>query len=487
MAIFNPDLDYTNLIEFTNGTLRLASFVQIRNALIKRMKDIYGNDIDVSSASADGQYINSIALLINNIFQTIKQGYQSLDPASATGQYLDTLCSFNNIERINQSKSIAQLYICNLTNSDIILSRLQFIDRNNKLWVWDNGGENKTFPALSGSTAYPQLLVDVECDEPGAIDAAGTGKFYKKEDGEWVEVLTPGEQSWSEPELYGSAEVNGTIYQTVGVPGLKVWQYSDAVVGNEEESDESLRSRRYQMLGNNSITVLEGLKGSLLNINGIKDVYIFNCISSTSLTLDSDYQPLDDGNTLEPNSVYIAIRYEENVDIDDKIIGRIIYNKMTPGITTNQVDGNVTNGVNKQFAIPRTSDFTDYVYWKKCSAQHPTITLTFQINSNTYDLPSGYTTSHTPTSEVEKNIKNKLNKFIDNIKINEYLDVAGLMAALQQGDIPVNGNNTFYPTGGNINGSQLYSAKLSYFKYGTYSFIYTESSGIITGTLTIGA
>lgn len=493
MAIFDPQLDYTNLIQFTNGTLKLASFVQIRNALIKRMQDIYGNDIDVSPASADGQYINSIALLINNIFQTLRQGYQSLDPASATGQYLDTLCSFNNVERITPSHSTAQLYIYNLTNNPITANKLSFIDRNNTLWLWDNGGVDKTFPAGTGSN--PEIITDVECDEIGAVSAPGTSAFYKLEDGEWIEVDTPAEQSWDEIELYGTAKENGTIYQCVENNGLKVWQYKDAEVGNDEESDESLRSRRYQMLGNNSITVLEGLRGTLLNLTGIRDVYIYNNQNISNVRLN--YEPINDENLIYPHSIYVVIRYEEGVEIGEEIIGKIIYNKLTPGIGTNgwNIDENNTsaplpdpNGQYLSYDIVRTQGLVDTIYWKKCDPQSPEIELNFKINPDLYDIPSDANNdpieaAHDPDSEVEKNIVKKLTKYIDNVKINEYMTVSLLLAYLQQADVLVNGVNTFYSLSGDIDGEQIYPAKLAYFKYNTFKFEYDVANN--TGTLTI--
>lgn len=338
MAIFNTDLDYTQLIQFTNGTLQLGSFVQIRNALVKRMKELYGNDIDVSPASADGQYINSLALMFNNILQTIRKGNDSLDPAAATGRYLDTLCSFNNISRIEPTASVAELYLYNSTQAPIKVSYLTFIDKNNLLWIWDNGGKEIEIPVpTADKPAY--LLTDVVCEDLGKITAEGTNAFYRYDENAdaWVQVNSPLLQTWDRASLYTDSTLNGTIFQCVEQNGLYVWQYKDAEAGEDRETDEALRSRRYQMLGNRSITVLEGLKGNLLSVSGISDAYIFNNQAtgdgSTILTSPT-FEPVADGCSLKGHSIYIALRYREGVEIDDETIGRAIYSRLTPGIST---------------------------------------------------------------------------------------------------------------------------------------------------------
>ena len=63
----NYDVDIQNFIKFTSSGVEVASFVQIRDALINKYKDVYGNDIDLSTGTADGVFINNMALMINNI------------------------------------------------------------------------------------------------------------------------------------------------------------------------------------------------------------------------------------------------------------------------------------------------------------------------------------------------------------------------------------------------------------------------------------
>lgn len=109
MAIFENNINVNDLINITQGGIQIARFDEIRDTLIRSMRNIYGTDIDISPASADGQWVNEISLIINNCLQVIKHAYDMLDPASATGKYLDVLCSYNNIQRILPTKSVAQI------------------------------------------------------------------------------------------------------------------------------------------------------------------------------------------------------------------------------------------------------------------------------------------------------------------------------------------------------------------------------------------
>ena len=82
----NTDVDISEFIKITSAGVQIANFPQIRAALIERYKSVYGDDIDLSTASADGVFVNDLALIINNILQTIKTVYSNLDVETASGE-----------------------------------------------------------------------------------------------------------------------------------------------------------------------------------------------------------------------------------------------------------------------------------------------------------------------------------------------------------------------------------------------------------------
>lgn len=545
MAMFESNIDYTKFIQFTNeGGLRIATFPEIRDALVRRYMEIYGNDIDTSSASADGQFINSIALIINNMCNTFQFAFKQMNPNTATGQYLDTLCSYNNVQRISETNSTVELLIYNNSDNPIIPdSNLLFMDRNGNIWQWirpidTDGNSTTTFNAHQ-----PTPITDVECLTVGAIQAFGTP--FLDSNGDPTDDINNAD--WSQ-------ECLATIYQFVeNQTDLRVWQYQDAVVGRNMETDESLRSRRTQMIGINSVSILEGLKGALLNLTGIKDVFIYNNYNNNGFPLTA---PIDDGTTVKAHSIYIAIRYEEGINIENSTIANIIYNKLTPGIgttpllndddemilnngdyfisgngvyyiwnsSTNDWDtdehepssGNELNPIaneswyqiNNEIKLLVSIDYnpiwitiykytfniTDSInysiYWKKCESINPTISLTFKVNSN-YDYPinnnSIYDDPHDAETDVEKNIVKNLKEYLNDVKIDNYLNVNALLTIIQQSDILKNGMPTLWSFNGmigNDHSTQInYPMNLSYLKYNNYKFTYDTGNSI--GTLTI--
>lgn len=489
MAIFESNIDYTKLIQLTNGTLRVASFVEIRDALIKRFKEIYGSDIDISSASADGQYVNSVALIINNILQTIKLGFNQLDPSEATGEYLDVICSYNNIERRNQSASIAELYIYNDSspeaqpNGDSPTS-LQFIDRNGETWLWNNPIlEGK--PTITFKPGETTIITNVICDKLGPVQAQGN-KFITADGTETDDVS---KNDWSKV-------CPGWIYTTINSSSLKVWQYKDAIIGTNEETDESLRSRRYQLLGNRSVSVLEGLQGSLMNLSGIQDVFIFNNFNNENYKL---IEPVNDGTTVDSHSIYVALRYKKGITIDKSTIGGLIYNKLTPGIGTSETNDN-TEGCSLKYEISKTSTIKYIVYWKKCHPIYPYITIKLKCNSNLYDFPLDdkgniRTTASQAETEVEKNIVNNLQNYLSQISIDEYVKTSDIMNKVQISDKQKQGLPTFYTLNCEIKSSNTaeatpinpYPMNLNYFDYNDedYEFKYSKSSNDYECIITI--
>lgn len=489
MAMFDSNIDYTKIIQFNGGTLRVATFVEIRDALVRRYKEIYGNDIDTSTASADGQYINEIALIINNMANTFAYAYDQLDPSVATGKYLDILCSYNNVQRINQSASQAELYIFNSApagSPDIVPEFLLFSDRSGQTWKWINGKRTDgtfltTFPAQKAT-----LIQEVECEYLGAIQAQGA-RFIDSNGNPTDDIE---ENDWNR-------ECPGWIYQLVDASSLKVWQYQNAIVGNEEETDDALRSRRYQLLGNQSVSVLEGLHGSLLNISGIQDVFIINNPTGEDKPLSA---PVDDTTEVLAHSIYIALRYKDGVNMDKSMLGKLIYNKLTPGIGTTPFGYNSSYDPedpptgSESYVIQRTSQISYTVYWKKCQPYKPQIVIIMTCNSN-YDYPDTLT-SHTAVTNVEKNIVKNLQSHINEISIDSYMQATQLLNVVQQSDRQKDGVSTFFVKSGTIGNTaatqQNHPANLRYFSYddSDYKFAYSKSDPSMTYndicTITIG-
>ena len=329
----NRNVNIDEFISFNSGGLVIADYDQIQKSIITRYKEAYGEDIDVSNTTADGVFINDLALIINNILQSFKTLYNNLNVDTASGSYLDMLCRLSNVTRKGKSKSIAYLTL-DCTEDTVLESGTLFIDTFGNEWLYEGVNIN-----LTSGTPVSNVLVT--CTEFGPVEAPA-----------------------------------GSITQTLEVSFITVEQLYDAKIGSDEETDEDLRARRDQSNGANGITVTESLIGALLDVDQIKDAQVIVNASHNNSAAQAD------GKVLTPNSVYIIIRKRENFDLTEdeyvEKIGGIIYNTLTPGIATNSFIGAATNGIAKSYTVPLSDYITDLintVNWKEAVAIHPQMSV----------------------------------------------------------------------------------------------------------------
>ena len=326
----NTDVDISEFVKITSAGVQIANFPQIRSALIDRYKSVYGSDIDLSTASADGIFINDLALIINNLCMSIQTFYANMDVDNASGVYLDALCKLANVTRKPATKSNASLQLINKGDAVYELTKgTIFVDKAGTEWIY-NGS---TIPLPANQTEA--TTITVECSITGPVKA----------DAGWID-------------------------QTLLVSNIDVSQPISANIGSEEESDNDLRDRRNQSAGAQGTTVLDSLIGSLLQISGIDDVLIYNAAGTAKKAADNT--------SIGAHSIYVILRQQAGVTIDDSIIGKLIYEKLTPGISTTPTA--VSSDAHSYKYIPevfgsKVTTFDQFVYWKKATPIHNSITI----------------------------------------------------------------------------------------------------------------
>lgn len=424
-----------NFVRLASAGMEVAEFVDVRDAIIKRYKEVYGSDIDLSTASADGVFVNDMALIINNILQVMKSLYSNLNVDTASGIYLDALCRLANVNRMGATKSTASIIITSLlTTGDPVTfgdtdengnvtNQITFVDKSGTEWVSD-----VSVTLGPGESAE----VKVTCIESGPIDAPA-----------------------------------GWIAQTLLVMNLKVEQIEDAVRGSNEESDTELRQRRAQSSGANGISVLESLVGALLEVTGIDDVSIYNNNTLENATAK-------DGTTIAPHNMYIIVRQQNGLNIADATIGDLIYTKLTPGIKTTASTATSTNGTAKSYEfIPQMLGVTinylnQFVYWKKAVAIKPTITAKIK--------PTQYFTEN-EFAMIAQEVYN----YANNIKLGDSIDADQIFIAILEADPEFKGQRTYTVSVSNVSVASTDNPD-TYYEYSTFSFN-KETDG--TYTLTI--
>lgn len=333
------EVNFKNLINITSAGMNTASYSEILNFLIIKYKEAYGDNIEIKNESADGIFLHNVALEINTILETCKEMYSNFDINYATGKALDNLCALSSLFRKPATNSTAKVTIYNLGNAQVDLPSIVAVDINGNRWLY-----NQPVSIDANDT----LPLNLTCEISGPIEAKV-----------------------------------GAIYQLSELPNnviLSITQTEDALVGSSIESDADLRERKLKAASPEGVTVLDSLVGNLLQISGIKDALIYNNADGTVTPKDST--------TVDQHDIYIVLRYNENVE--NKNIGDVIYNKLTPGVMTTQTGSDADYGSDESYDYYpevygiNNSQYSTTIYWKKAKPVHPTISIQFTNVLNMY-------------------------------------------------------------------------------------------------------
>ena len=466
MASFN-DKQYTveKLAEITSSGFDVALFPQIRDAITRKMMEIYGNDIDVSSASADGQYIQAIANIVNNIYRMLERTIAQLNPSSATGNFLDILASYNNIFRTTATYSKAKVWVCNLSNSvknDI--REIRAMDKNGTIWVWYNpltidGSFRYVFDDYNTMKTAP-IELEFTCETVGKVIAEGDSSTNDISNIDWTKGVF-------------DSYAHGDIYTTVSGDDFYLCQIKDAAIGENTESDSSLRNRRLQQYGNTSITVMEALKSNLLELGAVQDVFLINNNTGNPITSYSNV-------TIANHDIFIVVRKKENTELPSIDVAKIIYRTLTPGVLTkfSFTQGANIYGVNQEYSIELMHGVTTTYSWKLATPIHPVI----EINGKLINNNSG-TSLNTTTSTQYILIKNAILNYLNNIKINEAINFGELVYIIQNQDLRPLGTSSFFIEKADFSDTldpldvRTY---LTYFDYSNIAIAFEDDSFTIT-------
>lgn len=397
MALIQDNRGFSSLIQLTAGGLNIADYPTIKRAIVEKYKEIYGSDIDLNNTTADGVFIETLSLMIFNILQNVKYLYSNLDIRTASGKFLESLAALSGVYRNSATKSQTQLELTNLSDSAIQItasSPLKFLDQAGLTW--------STQVLVNSPISLEKgvlTLVDVYCDNVGPVSAPKG----------WITTLVE----------------NNT--------NLKINQPEDANIGSFDETDSELRSRRNQIISSQGVTVLSNLIGSLLNITGIADCVIYNNDSGSSIIAL-------DGTSILAKSIYVVLRKDNRVQIDDSIIGSRIYEKLTPGINTNQFSGQANTGINKSYEYVQSSTLGEGtanvdVYWKECTGINNKLKIIIFYRPGKY-FSSYENATITTMTEAVKNYLNELS-------INENFTTYDLIQTISDEDPMFDNQRTY--------------------------------------------
>jgi len=268
----------TNTIDASGLTVDTATDISAN--LIAQLQTIYGSDINVASNSPDGQLVGIQSQIIADLLEFLASINAGFNPDSAVGAILDQRVAINNIARQGGTYTVQPIDI--VTSQTVTLQGLD---------------ANYTSPTATAYTVQDNL----------------GNQFYLID----TVTLTAGSDTLN----FRAARI-GNVNVTVGtitsqgtiVNGVSSVNNSLAAitVGQNQETDAQLRTRRQQSVSIASNGHLNGLLATVKAISGVTEAVLFENITNDV-----------DANGTPPHCVWLIILGGSSSDIANALYGRL--------------------------------------------------------------------------------------------------------------------------------------------------------------------
>lgn len=420
--------DIKDLIKVTPNGIQKLDYADIVQAVFDEYKKIYGADIDLDPRTADARFVYAVSEIINSGCEVIAQLYSNLNPSTATGVFLDILCSLTNVTRRSATASLAKVKMVNNGISVITIPG----DSTNWNLIDDAGNE---------WTIYNKTPSDITIKAGGAL------------------YLT------YESSILGRTATSSFRFEIIDTNtsniSLSIESFS---IGKEEESDADLRYRRANDSGY-GISVLEGMQGNLRKIIGINDTYVYSYSGDAS---ESPSLYVNNVSTTIPaHSIAVLLRYDSVNQPNKQQVAESIRAYITPGIQT--------NGDTSYSFYTGLNNSGETIRWYIAKAVNPTIKITINPLSNF----AGISTA--------KSIANALVNYLNNLPISSKYQLSSIVNVIQSADPLYMSRNTYIfssISGLGLDGTN-YPNRGCYFDYGSRidtDYEVTYESNVITIT-----
>jgi uncharacterized phage protein gp47/JayE len=287
-------VDLKSLIYVDGSGFHYPDFNTILTALKDDYKSIYGNDVYLGADSQDGQYIASQAVSIYDLCNVFAAVYNSFSPLTAMRDALSRNVKINGIKRATPSYSTVDLVLVGVNGT--VITGGKTTDAVDQVW---NLPASVTIP-ITGT-----VTVTATSDTIGAVYAEANTV---------TRIATP---------TRGWQTVNNPVKATVGSPVEEDWE---------------LRKRRDTSVAIPSLSVFEGIIGSIADLPGVKRYRGYE--NDTAMT-NADGIP----------GHHICMIVEGGVSAS---IAQVIARKKTPGTGTH---GTTSVVVADRYGVPNTIKF----------------------------------------------------------------------------------------------------------------------------------
>lgn len=331
----------------TENGIQAPSYAEILEYFQSQARNIFGQDVNIDADTQDGQLIAIFALALSDVNAQAIATYNQFNPNTAVGVGLDSAVKTNGISRHTATNSTVDLVL--IGQAGTVITNGVATDDNENRWLLPD----QVVIPVSG-----EITVTATAEEVGAIEASPNTI---------TQIGTP---------TLGWQSVNNPTQATVGV----------AV-----ETDAELRQRQSRSTELPSVSLWEGIIGSLLNLPGV--------IRVSGVKNDED-DPSPEG--VPGHTIAMIV---DGGEVDE--IGETIFLKKGEGVGTY---GSVQTTYIDTYGFPNVIKFS-----------RPTIVTAY--------VTLTITPSTAYISSVADEIKQRIADYINGLSIGESVNIARVLSS----------------------------------------------------------
>ncbi len=377
----SADLVNTTTYGVTPTGFVYKPYTVIYNELSTAMKNAFGEDLDTSIDTPNGQLIGLIAAALASLWQQENAIYDAYNPNAATGVSLTNIGVITFTPRNNESKSVVEVVITGTPNTFIPSAIAQIsVDQN----------PSAAFKFLNDITIPVSGTVTTQAEALNFGSVAAPANTL-------TQIDTP---------FAGWASVNNP---------------QAATLGRNTETDPQYRVRRNNSAALASQNTEDSLRAELLSLSGVIDAVVL--VNQLNVT---------DSNGFLPHSIAAIVEGGE-----DDLIAQKIYGRSTSSISTNgDITVNIAN--NAGILIPvnfyRNVQIDIYIRIEIIEYTGFPVDGLIQIQQNVYDYLVGTNNGNIPIFGMGATII--ISQLYTPINLTPGASVSGLF--LDKVDPPIN-------------------------------------------------
>lgn len=253
---------------------------EIQADLDAHYRAIFGQDIDLSASSVDGQLIGVLSEMVSDVVQLLEDVFVARSIPGARGAALSRLVKLIGINRVGSSYSIANVNFTGTVGT--VIPDGSLVDTTD-------------VPAAHFQTVG-DVTIGLDGTGVGVARATTTGTVYAPS-GTLTKIITP---------IAGWATVTNPVA---------------AIAGSDQETDAALRVRHAASTALDSKSMVDSIYAAIANLPGVSQVVIFENRTGTPM-------PRSGGTPLPANAIQVVVN--GGVDAD---IASAIFQKASAGVT----------------------------------------------------------------------------------------------------------------------------------------------------------